>query len=452
LKGERQTFRFAIVGDTHFVRPGNVEKQIEDRPECFGYDTKRYALMSQTVLPRLIGEIADADVDFIIQLGDFEQGQRAPELAAGDFAEALRLFETAAPTYVARGTHDFPFEVFTDVVVRHNAALAGRDIEDYYFSFEHGSSLFIVVDTHVHAQAEQWPWLENELARGDSFDHVFVCGHEPTFNAGRPFFTSPEQSAKMGPMFMRHQIDCYFCGHTHNQNIAAKGVNGRWLLQAKSSAIGDAASKPVPLDEVRTWLLPRSQTAYCWPGYVENSAPGWLLGEVDGDAARIEWRRVGDGPHVRVEWRRGHLPQETYRKPFPVRRRLSVCELDRIRRAWLCMCIDRSDDRPKTVTLQDAPIAEFPTMVARYHHRTEIPSDALGLLSLSNELRIVADADDELCVSSVHISAQLDSGETVRSSVSPHIHTTADGLDAWGLPMLRRARRAADLPPIIVSF
>jgi len=447
-----QNLRFAVVGDIHFVQPQNVQRQTDGRPECFCYDTKRYARMAQTVFPKLVAEIAEAKVDFVVQLGDFVQGHRDDQLARKDFEEALRLFETAAPTCVVRGTHDFPFGVFADVVVRHNAAFACKEIDDFYFSFERGNALFILVDTHVHAAPEQWTWLERELARGRDFEHVFVCGHEPTFNVGRPFFTPPDMSAKMGPIFMRHQIDAYFCGHTHNQNITVRQVGDRSLLQAKSSAVGDVARTPVPLDEVRTWLLSRRETAYSWPGYVENSAPGWILAEMDGKSANIEWRRIGDGPHVRIEWTRGRLPKETFRRPFPLRRRLSVCELDQIRRAWLCMCVDRSDDRTKAVTLDGVTLAEFPSVIARYHHRTEIPQDALRLLGLSNELRIVAEAEDKFCVSSVHISAELATGEVVRSTVSPYIYATADELGAWHLPVLRRASRVSELPPIVVSF
>ena len=441
-----------MVGDTHFVRAENVERQTEDRPECFCYDTKRYALMSQTVLPQLVAEIKDAGVDFVVHLGDFEQGHRVRELAEGDFAAGLRLFETAAPTFVARGGHDYPDEAFTRVIVPNNAARAGRDVRDPYFSFERGNSLFIVLDLVPRASLDQLPWLERELERSEEFEHVFVFGHEPVFNVGRPFFTSLDRSAEITRMLARHRVDCYFCGHTHNQSIVARRTEGCHVLQAMSSAIGHTAQTPVPLDEVRTWLVPRSEMAYCWPGYVENSAPGWVLGEVVGSTASIEWRRVGDGPHVAVAWRRGHVPTETHHRPYPVRRRLSIRDLDRIRRAWLCMCVDLSGDRKKAVTLQGTPIAEFPTVLARYHHRTEIPSEQLVLLGLTNELRIVADPDDEFCVSSIHISAQLDNGEVVRSSVSPRIYTTSDKFDQWRLPMLCRAKRADGLPTVTVSF
>lgn len=116
----------------------------------------------------------------------------------------------------------------------------------------------------------------------------------------------------------------------------------------------------MPLAEVRTWLLPREQTEYCWPGYVESSAPGWALVEVDGDRAWTEWRRVGDGAHVRVELLRGQASAELFRKPLFSRRRLSAADLERVRRAWICPSVDRSDDTPKTVTLQGTPVAELP--------------------------------------------------------------------------------------------
>ena len=440
------------MGDAHFVRRENVATQSDDRPACFCYDTERYAGMSETVLPQLVAEIAEADVDFIVQLGDFEQGHRDPELAKGDFTAGLRLFESAAPTHVARGGHDYPDTAFESIIVPHNAERVGQALQTPYYSFEHGNSLFVVLDLVPRASEEQWPWLERELARGEGFEHVFVLGHEPAFSVGRPFFTSLHKAARMSRLFAQYQIDCYLCGHTHNQSIVARRVGKRLLLQAMSCAVGDAQRDPIPLDEVRTWLVPRGEAAYCWPGYVENSAPGWVLIEVDGGAASMEWRRVGDGPHVRLNWRRGQTPTETFRRPFPPRRRLSVAELGRISRAWLCLCVDRSDDRPKTVTLNRAPIAEFPSMVQHYHHRTEIPADAVRLLALSNELRIVADADDRFCVSSVQLSAQLDSGETVRSSLAPYMYATTDEFNAWQQPLLCRAPTAAELPPITVSF
>ena len=49
-------------------------------------------------------------------------------------------------------------------------------------------------------------------------------------------------------------------------------------------------------------------------------------------------------------------------------------------------------------TLQGTPVAEFPTMIQPYHHRSEISAEALPLLGLSNELRLAADASDEFRV------------------------------------------------------
>ncbi len=446
------TVRFAVVGDIHFVRSENIERQTAERPESFGYDTRRYARMAETVLPRLVEEIADARPDFIVQLGDFEQGHRDPALARGDFQAGLNLLERAAPTLVVRGTHDYPHEAFDAVIPAHNAARAGVEVSAPFFSFERGNARFIVTDTHPHAAPEQSEWLEAELERSDRFAHVFVFGHEPAFNTARPFFFSPDHAGRMGERLHQAGVSAYFCGHTHNQCLAARRRGGSVLLQAKSCAIGDPAAEPAPLDAVRTWLLPRAETAWCWPGYVENSAPGWLLVETDGEAARLEWRRVGDGPHVRIEQRRGRPPRELFRSPPAPRRRLSVSELDRIRRAWLCLSIDRTDASRKRVILQGAPAAEFPSQVAYYHHRTELPADAARRLEVTNELRIEADDDARFCVSSVHLSAQLDTGEVVRSSVWPYIYSTTDEVARWRLPQVRYADRARDLPPIVVSF
>ena len=74
------------------------------------------------------------------------------------------------------------------------------------------------------------------------------------------------------------------------------------------------------------------------------------------------------------------------------------------------------------------------------------------MLGSSNELRLVAGASDEFRVSSVHLSAELDDGTVVRSSVSPHLYSTSSDLDGWELPMMCRAACAPDLPPIMMSF
>lgn len=107
---------------------------------------------------------------------------------------------------------------------------------------------------------------------------------------------------------------------------------------------------------------------------------------------------MGDGPHVQLELLRGHMPEEMHRRPLPVRRRLSAADFGRVRRVWLCLSVDRSGETTNMVTLQGTPVAEFPTMIPRYHHRSEISAGALPLLGLSNELRLAADASDEFRV------------------------------------------------------
>jgi len=106
---------------------------------------------------------------------------------------------------------------------------------------------------------------------------------------------------------MKHPVDAYFCGHTHNYStIVYKGKDAR-ITQIMACCVGIPMgrprpkawdklreysirmdkdwgwvfrgvnpSKPVPLEKITKLLIPPSNLSYYW-GYLEDTAPSYYL-------------------------------------------------------------------------------------------------------------------------------------------------------------------------------
>ena len=93
------------------------------------------------------------------------------------------------------------------------------NMSDRYYSFKKGSTEkgtieFFALDTNSNASwQEQLTWLELKLADSTA-PWKIVYGHHPLYSSGR-HGGDPELAAKLAPIFAKHKVPLYLCGHDH---------------------------------------------------------------------------------------------------------------------------------------------------------------------------------------------------------------------------------------------
>lgn len=451
--GDSSTFRFAILGDTHVTRP-EWHPNLKERGPAGQHDVDKYVANVEQYLRPVLRAIASSGAQFLVHSGDLVEGTGVPaSFREEEMRYALEVMSAAQiPCVFARGNHDAK-NPFAAVVRPANASTLGMTLDSDNFWFDAGNARFVFVDWQSVKPGEPSArWLEETLQAARARPHVFVVAHSPVWNIGRPFMRDLGLAQTLPSLAGRFGIDALICGHTHNQAITLHRTEGRPLLQVMTTAIGWGEQRFLPLDQVKTWLPPRDSLNWNWPGYLENSAPGWCLVEVEGPQATLRWRDFANEDHVVIRWRKRGAVKEIARRKTPVPARPTADDLRRARRGWLCLSLFAAGQAAKEVRLGDMVLGEFPATVPHYHHRTELSPQALRQLSLTNRVRIAAPDEDAFCVGSLMLEVELADGRVVRTQPVPQIYSTAEKFDSWREAKVRRAARAADLPEIELTF
>jgi hypothetical protein len=132
--------------------------------------------------------------------------------------EYLREYSTTLPNVVNRGP---------------------KGCEETTFSFDYGNAHFVVLNQYFDG-VRDWglkgeivpellEWLEADLT-ATTKKHIFVFGHEPLIPQGDSLDEDPENAFALHQLLMKHGVDAYVCGHTHNTSYAK--INGLWQLDA----------------------------------------------------------------------------------------------------------------------------------------------------------------------------------------------------------------------------
>ncbi len=121
--------------------------------------------------------------------------------------------------YAALGNHD---------IIKTNNGLDQINyplfnMSDRYYSFkksnpktnnEESTVEFFAIDTNSNAPwNEQLTWLDRQLANSTA-PWKIVFGHHPLYSSGR-HGSDPELAEKLAPIFAKHKIPLYLCGHDH---------------------------------------------------------------------------------------------------------------------------------------------------------------------------------------------------------------------------------------------
>ena len=93
------------------------------------------------------------------------------------------------------------------------------NMRDRYYSFKKGEPdkeavEFFAIDTNENAPwQEQLAWLDQQLANSTA-PWKIVFGHHPLYSSGR-HGSNPKLAAKLAPIFAKHKVPLYLCGHDH---------------------------------------------------------------------------------------------------------------------------------------------------------------------------------------------------------------------------------------------
>jgi predicted phosphodiesterase len=191
IEGGGREFRFAVASDTHS-----------------GFTTSLPALRA----------ITEHGCDFMFMNGDFtNNGYPIEYTLNAAFFESMPL-----PVYTSVGNHDRWDGAQS---AEHYAAYFGPD----YYSFDYGSTKFIVLDTSMGTTGmEQIEWLEAVLQRNDR-RHTVIVSHIPPVDTVKGGFDdsavlhpelrhsvySSTESNRLMELFRRHAVDYWVAGHNH---------------------------------------------------------------------------------------------------------------------------------------------------------------------------------------------------------------------------------------------
>ena len=443
---------FAVIGDTHFLDRRSYSQRKADMGPGEWADCRRYLWMMKKVMPRLLQEIASEQPRFLIQLGDFVQGNyQNYEQAAAEMKLGLDLLATAGcPLYIARGNHegrlsDADRRAYRDVVFPVLSRQLGKDLAADYFSFHQDGCHFIILDyLDFESGSSQPDWLEQRLKEVEPGERVFVFGHGPLFPVARHFFTNREFAFSVSSLLGQYPIDAYFCGHTHNQCLSLHHLSHP-LLQVKTCPIGFPDDPLVPLEEVRAFALPpqMGEFDYYW-GYLEDSAPAWVLIEAEKDRVRLSWRLLDQGVQGILEWQEPGQIRVVKRPETPTRTKINAGHLPQIRwaRLHLTGASGITVSLNGQVIISSAPKRKF----------IEIPQDRLSLIRMENQVVVDSPRDKPVCLGGVYLQVGLTDGRTARTNVCPYLYATSDKWDVWGLKILRHVKPGQHIPPIELKF
>jgi hypothetical protein len=201
---------------------------------------------------------------------------------------------------------------------------------------------------------------------------------------------------------------------------------------------------PVPLSAVRPLLPSPESVRYGW-GYLEDSAPGWFLVEIDGDGVRVDWRCVGqEEPAGKVRWTDAGAPEFSRIPETPATAPLPAWPIEpgdprvigvRLRAAGI------GSRAPHRVFLNKRDAGILPPLdYFDARQGLAIPEACWDSIRTENHLLIRPVEAEERCLGGFVLEITLAGGTVLRSEVTPELYATSAKWDPWRwcTPNLRR--------------
>jgi hypothetical protein len=436
-------FTFAVVGDAHFTRPELYPDLDRVARGTQAQDVAKYVENVDYALVPMMESLKAQAPSFVVMLGDLVEGHRDPERYATDLQAGLDFFSSYdLPLLVARGNRD-GVEAFDRILYPHLSPLVGRPLEATYYYADVAGSRLILLDTAAwKTDGAQHAWLERLLKEppGSDVGRIFVFGHHPIWPVARVFFTNPDFHRDMSELLARNPIDAFFCAHTHNQTAIAHRTEGKPVLQFMGAPIGVPEEIPTPLDRVQAILPSPDDVSVFWPGYLENTAPGWFLVRVDPRGVRVEWHHLNRGTEMVVQWHRRGDVRSFWQMAHPPDAQLIDSDLRNVRRAFLRFSCWDAMQPGRRVALNGEDVGSLPPGTRYSWRRMELPVRTLGRIRMENQVEIQASEDEASTIGNILLEAVLPGGRTVRTHPMPDVFTWSDRWDAWHFPSLRKVR------------
>lgn len=181
---------------------------------------------------RAIEAINRLNPPFAFICGDLVNKPGDPAQTAA-FQRLMKGFSGEFPVYLASGNHDVTGAPTPETLAAYRKVF-GPD----RFTFEHGNSRFLVLNSTILAQgkhvpdevAEQWAWTRAELekAKNDGVQNIFVVQHHPWFlesadEPARIMSLRPEVRGPYLELFREYGVRAVFAGHAHRNCLARDG-------------------------------------------------------------------------------------------------------------------------------------------------------------------------------------------------------------------------------------
>jgi predicted phosphodiesterase len=207
-----------IIGLNDYLPVGPVnynQKQIEKIHSLTPSDHFSFAVMGDNkmgdnknsfkIFSKILKDIDNNHYTFAIDVGDLvDDGEKAKYRIFYNMIKNKRT-----PFLVAIGNHD----------IQKGGAENYFDIfGEFYYSFDYGNSLFIVLDdaNEKRIDAGQMKWLEKQLQRNEQ--HKFVFLHVPPFDP-RPnanhSLSNKQNAQEFINLMEKYKVDAVFAGHIH---------------------------------------------------------------------------------------------------------------------------------------------------------------------------------------------------------------------------------------------
>jgi 3',5'-cyclic AMP phosphodiesterase CpdA len=280
-----EAWRFAVLSDTHVGSNGIFLKR----------------------LTHLAESLARERIDVLLVTGDLVLDGTRFDKRLDAWREALQpVYDAGVKVLPIRGNHDDSDR--PDIWRRHFSYLpqngpAGQ--QGLTYALAHKNALFIGLDQYVNRHRIQQPWLDSVLAANHQ-PHVFVFGHEPAFSSRHQNTLAKFPAARdtfwnsLGAAGVR----MYFCGHDHFFGRADVPDARGNLIQQVISGTGSAGVRGFSrYEDKRATALVH-----------EDSDRGYIIVEVDGGAATVQWKALQDSrkrPQV-------FLARDTFRYTVPM--------------------------------------------------------------------------------------------------------------------------------------
>ena len=177
------------------------------------------------VLGQLVAAMMRAPGDFVVHTGDLVPSGKDEDAWLEFFRTVQPLLATRC-AFVAMGNHELAGKGAKrrEPFLRYFAPPANPAAA--YFTFRWGNTRFFVLDTQESWEADQGPWLRDQLERADNepgLAHRFVALHHSPFSSGPHGPNKEMRSAGILHSMLEHRVDLILGGHDHMYERSSYG-------------------------------------------------------------------------------------------------------------------------------------------------------------------------------------------------------------------------------------